>query len=86
MQSIQTLIKNSNTQTQSSLEKRKADTRRKIMLGGLIIKAKLDYLYPEHVQVLYGMLLDGKNALKSKPKLLDKWQLLGEEFNNTKEK
>ncbi|WP_417904511.1 conjugal transfer protein TraD [Candidatus Tisiphia endosymbiont of Micropterix aruncella] len=45
-----------NNQSTNYLE-RKQDTRKKIMLGGLIIKAGLDYLHPKDTQALYGMLL-----------------------------
>jgi hypothetical protein len=46
---------------------RKADTRMKIMMGGLIKKAELDHLHPEKAEVLYGMLLDCKNRLETDP-------------------
>ncbi|MCZ6901305.1 MAG: conjugal transfer protein TraD [Rickettsia endosymbiont of Ixodes persulcatus] len=36
---------------------RKSDARKKIMLGGLFVKAGLDYLHPENAHILYGMLL-----------------------------
>jgi len=39
---------------------RKADARQKIMLGGLFVKAGLDYLHPDNAHILYGMLLDCK--------------------------
>jgi len=78
MQSIKNSIRNS--KTQSATEQRKADTRRKIILGGLIIKAKLDYLYPEQAQIIYGMLLDCKDALNTKPELATKWKSLGKEL------
>lgn len=86
MQSIKNSIANSTKQnhqqkTQFITEQRKADTRRKIMLGGLIIKAKLDYLYPEQAQIIYGLLLDCRNALQDKPELAKKWQLLGEDLS-----
>ncbi|BFD46159.1 MAG: hypothetical protein DMENIID0002_08050 [Rickettsia endosymbiont of Sergentomyia squamirostris] len=45
-----------NNQNTHYLE-RKQDARKKIMLGGLIIKAGLDYLHPKDTQALYGMLL-----------------------------
>ncbi|WP_342226330.1 conjugal transfer protein TraD [Rickettsia endosymbiont of Urophora cardui] len=44
---------------------RKADARKKIMLGGLFVKAGLDYLYPESAYILYGILLDCKEQLIS---------------------
>ncbi|RYE27592.1 MAG: conjugal transfer protein TraD, partial [Sphingobacteriaceae bacterium] len=36
---------------------RKADTRKKIMLGGLVIKAELDHLSSDSPSMLYGMFL-----------------------------
>lgn len=59
---------------------RKADARRKIMLGGLIIKAGLDYLHPHDASVIYGMLLDGKRAMQDSPDLKDKWRVMGREL------
>jgi hypothetical protein len=44
---------------------RKQETRNKIMMGGLIVKAKLDYLHDNHKDVLLGILLDAFNKLNS---------------------
>lgn len=65
----------------SDLE-RKADTRSKIMMGGLIKKAELDYLHPDNADVLYGMLLANKKQLESNPKLLEQWKDLGKDLTN----
>ena len=62
------------------MRERKEDTRRKIQLGGLIIKAELDYMHPRESYILYGMLLDCKRALKLKPDLKDKWRQMGKEL------
>lgn len=56
---------------------RKEDTRKKIQLGGLLIKAGLDDMHPHDAYILYGMLLDCKRALELKPSLRDKWAELG---------
>lgn len=59
---------------------RKADTRKKIQLGGLLIKAGFDYMHPNESYVLYGMLLDCNRALNLKPELKDRWKKLGIEL------
>ena len=59
---------------------RKADTRTKIMMGGLIKKAGLDFLHPDRADILYGMLLDGKKRLESEPKVLDEWKEMGRDL------
>lgn len=46
---------------------RKEDARKKIQLGGLLVKAELDYMHPAEAYVLYGMLLDCKRAMQEKP-------------------
>jgi len=61
---------------------RKADTRSKIMMGGLIKKADLDHLHPEKAEVLYGMLLDCKKRLETDPSHLNKWQEMGKDLTN----
>ena len=63
-----------------SLESRKEDTRKKIMMGGLIIKARLDYLHPDESYILYGMLLDCKRALQEDPKIKEHWRELGKDL------
>jgi hypothetical protein len=56
---------------------RKSDARKKIMLGGLFVKAGLDYLHPDNAHILYGMLLDCKEQLIINPKIIDKWKSKG---------
>ena len=56
---------------------RKLDTRRKIELGGLIVKSGLDILHPLEAYVLYGMLLDCRRILENKPEIKDRWAELG---------
>ena len=64
---------------------RKLDTRKKIMLGGLFVKAGLDNFYPHDPATLYGMLLYCKKAIEVKPELLLKWKALGFELIENKE-
>jgi hypothetical protein len=59
---------------------RKADTRKKIMLGGLFVKAGLDDFYPNDPATLYGMLLDAKEQIATNPSIKDKWRELGREL------
>ena len=59
---------------------RKSDTRKKIQLGGLLVKAGLDYMHPQDAYVLYGMLLDCKRALEIKPEIRERWARLGKEL------
>jgi len=61
---------------------RKDDTRKKIQLGGLLIKAELDYMHPNEAHVLYGMLLDCKRALQIKPSVKERWADIGKELQN----
>jgi hypothetical protein len=59
---------------------RKMDARKKIMLGGLFVKAGLDSFYPHDPATLYGMLLDAKAALQTNPDIRIKWQNFGKEL------
>jgi hypothetical protein len=59
---------------------RKEDTRKKIQLGGLFVKAGLDDMHPADAYILYGMLLDCKRALYAKPELRMKWADMGREL------
>ena len=59
---------------------RKEDTRKKIQLGGLFVKAGLDYMHPHDAYVMYGMLLDCKRALEKKPELRERWAGMGREL------
>lgn len=63
-----------------SLQGRKADARKKIMLGGLFIKAELDHFHPHDPATLYGMLLDARNQMQNNPKITDKWKNLGKDL------
>lgn len=54
---------------------------RQKQLGNLIIKARLDYLYPDKVNMLYGMLLYCNWALIHKPDLIGTWQEMGKNFS-----
>jgi hypothetical protein len=55
---------------------RKENTRKKIQLGGLIIKAGLD---DEKAATLYGLLLEAKETLsQGGESIRAKWQLKGE--------
>jgi hypothetical protein len=59
---------------------RKADARKKILLGGLICKAKLDYLHPQDTTTLYGMLLHAKQLMRQDPTIQKQWRELGKEL------
>jgi hypothetical protein len=63
-----------------SVQERKADARKKIMLGGLFVKAQLDHFYPHDPATLYGMLLEAKNRMQDDPLLAGKWRTLGREL------
>ncbi|GAA5253103.1 hypothetical protein KNCP2_13930 [Candidatus Rickettsia kedanie] len=49
------------------------------MLGGLFVKAGLDYLHPDNAHILYGMLLDCKEQFIINLKIIDKWKNKGRE-------
>lgn len=59
---------------------RKEDARKKIQLGGLIVKAGLDHMHPHDAYILYGMLLDCRRALEVKPEVRDRWKKLGKDL------
>ena len=59
---------------------RKEETRKKIQLGGLFVKAGLDHMHPKDAYILYGMLLDCKRALEVKPEVRERWANLGREL------
>ena len=63
-----------------SRQERKADARKKIMLGGLFVKAELDHFHPHDPATLYGILLDAKNRMQDDPLLISKWRTLGQEL------
>ena len=56
---------------------RKSDARKKIQLGGLLVKAGLDYMHPQEAYIIYGMLLDCKRVLQTKPEIKNRWKELG---------
>ncbi len=59
---------------------RKEDARKKIQLGGLFVKAGLDHMHPRDAYVLYGMLLDCKRAMQTKPEVKNRWKEMGKEL------
>ena len=61
-------------QQKINFQERKLEARKKISLGGLIIKAGLNQIDP---QTLYGMLLYNKQLLSNKPEVIHKWFELG---------
>jgi len=61
-----------------SQQARKEDARKKIMLGGLFVKAELDHFHPHDPATLYGMLLEAKNRMHDDPLLEGKWRTLGQ--------
>ncbi len=63
-----------------SQQARKEDARKKIMLGGLFVKAGLDHFHPHDPATLYGILLDAKNRMQDDPLLAGKWHTLGQEL------
>ena len=69
-------------------KERKLDTRNKIELGGLVIKAKLGYLQENHKDIILGALIDAYNKIndpKSGNQHFQFYQQIGtEEFNKTK--
>lgn len=71
---------NYNNNQNANYLKRKQDTKKKIMLGGLIIKAGLDYLHPQDVEVLYGMLLTDKKLLNNNPEIAECWREIGKDL------
>lgn len=63
-----------------SIFDRKTDARKKIMLGGLFVKAGLDHMHPQDAYILYGMLLDCKRVMRLKPEVRERWANLGKEL------
>ena len=70
-------------------KERKIDTRNKIELGGLVIKAKLGYLQEKHKDVILGLLMDAYNKIHD-PTTGDQhfqfYQKLGEDAFKQKDK
>lgn len=73
----QKLARLQNNLMQQREQKRKQDTRRKIELGGLIIKAKLDTL--SKAQIL-GLLIEAKEQINGldRSQNLEKWEQIGD--------
>jgi hypothetical protein len=67
-------------QQKSSYFDRKKDAHKKIMLGGLIVKAGLDYFHPNDPATLYGMLLHGKELLDKDSSFAQKCKEAGKEI------
>ena len=63
-----------------SVQERKADAWKKIMLGGLFVKSELDHFHPHDPATLYGILLEAKNRMQDDPLLINKWRTLGQEL------
>ncbi len=59
----------------SKLKKRKADTRRKIQFGGLVIKANMD---SHSKAIILGVLLDAAEQIERDPTVLTIYQQKGE--------
>jgi hypothetical protein len=59
---------------------RKADARKKIMLGGLFVKAELDHFHPHDPATLFGMLLHAKQLMRQDPNIQKQWRELGKEL------
>ena len=63
-------------ETKLKLKERKARTRHLIEIGGLIVKADLDYL---PTNTLYGALLSLSTSLKQNPSIQDTWTEIGKD-------
>lgn len=63
-----------------SIYQRKQDTRKKIQMGGLVIKAGLGFLHEEDKAILLGILVDAAGKLNSQEKesYLAHYKALGE--------
>ena len=59
---------------------RKKDAHKKIMLGGLVIKAGLDYFHPHDPATLYGLLLHSKQLLNTDPNFAQVCKNIGKEL------
>jgi hypothetical protein len=58
----------SNRKKRMSLQHRKDSTRRKIQMGGLIIKAGLGEIFDTSPEIILGLLCEGYNNLHGKEK------------------
>jgi hypothetical protein len=61
-------------ETRLKLKERKMRTRHLIEMGGLIVKAELDYL---PINTLYGALLSIATSLEKNPEIKDEWTKIG---------
>jgi hypothetical protein len=61
-------------ETRLKLKERKMRTRHLIEMGGLIVKAELDYL---PINTLYGALLSIATSLEKNPVIKDEWTKIG---------
>ena len=61
--------------SREKLKARKADTRHKIELGGLVIKAKMDSFTKD---IILGALLDALERIKEEPKIQTYYQSKGQ--------
>ena len=61
-------------ETRLKLKERKMRTRHLIEMGGLIVKAELDYL---PINTLYGALLSIAASLEKNPAIKDEWTKIG---------
>ena len=57
--------------------KRKRAIKKRALLGGLVIRAGLGYLYPKDVEVLYGMLLANKKLISMQPERVETCREIG---------
>ena len=72
----QRLARLERTKAMQAIKKRKMDTRRKIELGGLVIKSHLNQ-YPK--DVILGALIDAVDQLSDNPELKRLWQIKGQQ-------
>lgn len=68
-----------------SQQKRKNDAHQKIMMGGLIVKAGLEYLHEDDKDILLGLLIDAKQKIQSDDKetIITHYKKLGNDAFNT---
>ena len=59
-----------------AIKKRKLDTRRKIELGGLVIKSHLNQYSKD---IILGALIDAVDQLSDNPELKRLWQIKGQQ-------
>lgn len=59
---------------------RKADARKKLKIGNLVVMLGLDYMYPYKLNILYGMLVWSKYTLQNHVDVLDLWKSKGHDM------